>query len=157
MICLQLPEPNKAKNLVATDRTVNSLTVKWDAGDGEKSGFTITISLAGVTGTSHTISGTDQREWTFSELEAAGTEYTVDVVTNSGDQTSKSLTETFYTSKYTHLSQWSNILMVSLCVHHVLFTLCHLPPHLTSRSGSVSFSNFAYLLLCILRYCYYAQ
>ena len=117
MICLQLPEPNKAKDLIATKRTVDSLTVKWDVGVGEKSGFT--VSLEEVTNTANTISGIDQKEWTFSGL-TAGTEYTVVVVTNSGNQTSESLTGKFYTCKYTHLSQWSNILMMSLCVRPVL-------------------------------------
>ena len=120
MICLQLPEPNKAKDLIATKRDVDSLTVKWDVGVGEKSGFT--VSLEGVNNTYYTISGIDQREWTFSGL-TAGTEYTVVVATNSGDQTSESLTGKFYTSKYTHLSQYTHgVTLCPLCsIHHVPF------------------------------------
>ena len=91
--CLQLTAPNKAKNLVVNTRTLDSLTLKWDAGDGDNSGFT--VSLQGVPGKSH---DTDQREWSFSRL-TAGREYTVVVVTKSGDKTSESLTGKFTTSK----------------------------------------------------------
>ena len=42
-LCLQLPEPNKAKNLAVSVRTVSSLTVTWDAGEGENTGFTVQL------------------------------------------------------------------------------------------------------------------
>ena len=91
-LCLQLPEPNKAKNLAA-ERTVSSLTVTWDAGAGENTGFTVRLG----SGTEVAVLKDATRTHTFDSL-TAGQEYSVTVVTKSGDQTSTDLTGSFRTS-----------------------------------------------------------
>ena len=93
-MCLQLPEPNKAENLVVSVRTVSSLTVTWDAGDGENSGFTVRLD----SGIEVAVPKDTTRTHTFDSL-TAGQEYTVTVVTKSGDETSTDLTGNFRTSK----------------------------------------------------------
>ena len=91
---LQLPEPNKAKNLAVSARTVSSLTVTWDAGAGENSGFTVKLD----SGTEHSVPKGTTGTYTFDSL-TAGQEYSVTVVTKSGDQTSDTMTKTFRTGK----------------------------------------------------------
>ena len=98
-LCLQLPEPNKAKNLAVSVRTVSSLTVTWDAGDGENTGFTVQLGSGKEVPATKGTSGT----YTFNSL-TAGQEYTVTVVTKSGDQTSTDLTGSFRTSKCLNVS-----------------------------------------------------
>ena len=93
-MCLQLPEPYKAKNLVVSERSVSSLTVTWDAGDGENSGFTVRLG----SGTEVVVPKDATRTHRFTSL-TAGQEYTVDVVTKSGDQNSDTTTTRFRTSK----------------------------------------------------------
>ena len=98
-LCLQLPEPNKAKNLAVSVRTVSSLTVTWDAGDGENTGFTVKL------GSGKEVPATNGKKGshTFNSL-TAGQNYTVTVVTKSGEQTSTKLTGSFRTSKFLNVS-----------------------------------------------------
>ena len=91
---LHFPEPNKPTDLAVSERTVGSLTVTWKAGAGENSEFK--VKLQGKT--EHTVSGGDTGTYTFDSLEA-GKEYTVVVVTKSGNQKSDSLSGNFRTSK----------------------------------------------------------
>ena len=90
----QLSEPNKPKDLAISARTVDSLTVTWDAGAGERSGFI--VKLEGEE--DHTVPGGDTGSWQFTKL-TAGREYTVVVVTKSGAQSSGALSGKFRTSK----------------------------------------------------------
>ena len=98
-LCLQLPEPNKAKNLAVSVRTVSSLTVTWDAGDGENTGFTVQLDSGTEIPVTKGTSGT----YTFNSL-TPGKEYNVTVVTKSGNQTSTDLTGSFRTSKFLSVS-----------------------------------------------------
>ena len=100
-VCIRvnLSAPSDPKNLVVTARTVSTLTVTWDAGDGDNTGFS--ASLQG--GTQHPVDGGSTGTWTFSSL-TAGQEYTVVVVTKSGGQTSGSITGTFRTGEYLNLA-----------------------------------------------------
>ena len=93
-MCLHLPEPNKAKNLAVSVRTVSSLTVTWDAGDGENSGFTVQLDSGTEIPVPKGTSGT----YTFNSL-TAGQEYSVTVVTKSENQNSDKMTKTFRTGK----------------------------------------------------------
>ena len=93
-LCLHFPEPNKPTDLAVSERTVSSLTVTWNAGAGEKSGFK--VKLQG--GTEQTVAGGSKGTYKFDSL-TAGKEYNVVVVTESGDQRSENLTGNFHTSK----------------------------------------------------------
>ena len=73
---------------------MSSLTVTWNAGAGEKSGFK--VKLQG--GTEQPVAGDSKGTYKFDSL-TAGKEYTVVVVTESGHQRSESLSGNFRTSK----------------------------------------------------------
>ena len=73
---------------------MGSLTVTWKAGAGDNTGFK--IKLQG--GTDNPVTGADTGTKKFDGL-IAGKEFTVVVVTESGDQKSESLTGKFRTSK----------------------------------------------------------
>ena len=91
-------EPNAPGNLTVLYRTGRSLTVNWDApAVGTLTGYSVTLSGNGTIKT-QTI-GNDTTTSAFTGL-TAGTEYTVGVVTVSGDQQSADeVNNTFYTSK----------------------------------------------------------
>ena len=93
-MCLHFPEPNQPTDLTVSARTESSLTVTWKAGAGEKSEFK--VKLQGDT--EHTVAGGDTGTYTFDSL-TPGKEYTVVVVTESGNLRSDSLTGNFRTSK----------------------------------------------------------
>ena len=124
-MCLQLPEPNKAKNLAA-ERTVSSLTVTWDAGAGENTGFTVRLG----SGTEVAVLKDATRTHTFDSL-TAGQEYSVTVVTKSGDQNSDTMTKTFRTSKCLTLSSFHFKNTLTFCrerhqifkIHNTLYCL----------------------------------
>ena len=86
------------KDLVVSVRTVDSLTVTWGAGAGERSEFI--VKLEGEE--EHTVTGGDTGSWQFTKL-TAGHEYTVVVVTKSGTQSSDALSGKFRTSKRCNL------------------------------------------------------
>ena len=65
-LCLQLPEPNKAKNLAVSVRTVSSLAVRWDAGEGENTGFTVKLG----SGTEVPVTKGTTGTYTFNNLTA---------------------------------------------------------------------------------------
>ena len=90
-------EPGVATKLEAKSRTVSSLTVLWDAPlSGDVTEYR--IKLRDKQGTETTVRGRATRTSTFTGL-AAGTMYTVVLVTVSGDQQSEVLQSNFYTSK----------------------------------------------------------
>ena len=79
-------------------RTVHSLSVTWDV--PTSGGLTeYTMKIQEQTGSEQTIQGSVPRIAIFTGL-TAGTEYTVELVTLSGDQISRTVQRTFYTSKY---------------------------------------------------------
>ena len=73
---------------------MDSLTVTWAAGEGERSGFIVKLEPRADNNVN-----SDTMTWTFDKLDS-GTTYTVTVVTKSGVQRSEPLTESFYTSKF---------------------------------------------------------
>ena len=78
-------------------RTVHSLTVTWDV--PTSGGFTeYTMNVQENIGSEQTIQGSAPRIATFTGL-TAGTQYTVELVTVSGDQLSRTMQRKFYTSK----------------------------------------------------------
>ena len=91
-----LTAPGTVKNVVASLRTPSSLTVVWIAPSGGVKGYTVT--LTGDDG-AHPAEQRDEstRTATFNGL-SAGIEYTVRVVTLSGDQQSETVENKFYTS-----------------------------------------------------------
>ena len=78
-------------------RSPSSLTVEWGAPNGSVKGYNVT--LEGDDG-AHSAEVRDEiiRTATFNGL-SAGTEYTVRVVTLSGDQQSETAENKFYTSR----------------------------------------------------------
>ena len=88
--------PGKVENIVASARSLSSLTVVWGAPSGGVNGYTVT--LEGNDG-AHPAEVRDEKttKATFNSL-SAGTEYTVRVVTLSGDQQSETAENKFYTS-----------------------------------------------------------
>ena len=87
-----------AENLMVDLRTLSSLIVTWDA---PKSTIVeaYAVSIRGLPETEQTMSGRAIRKATFDGL-TAGTQYTVSVLSVSGDMTSDNLEEQFYTSKW---------------------------------------------------------
>ena len=75
-------------------RSVSTLTVTWDAGADENTGFA--VKLQGEN--EHPIAAGTKGSHKFTGL-TAGREYTVVVVTTSGDQRSESRTGKFHISK----------------------------------------------------------
>ena len=73
---------------------MSSLTVTWDAGDGDNTGFKVKLQ----DGTALLVTGGATGTHKFEDL-IAGKEFTVLVFTESGDQKSESLTGSFRTSK----------------------------------------------------------
>ena len=91
-----LTAPGTVRNVVASLRSPTSLTVVWGAPSGGVKGYTVTLN--GYDG-AHPAETRDEsaRTATFNGL-SAGTEYTVRVVTLSGDQQSETVENKFYTS-----------------------------------------------------------
>ena len=78
-------------------RTGQSLTVSWVApDDGAVTGYRVTLVGGGTSQTQTHVQATTTT--TFTGL-TAGTEYTVGVVTVSGDQQSSKVEHNYYTSK----------------------------------------------------------
>ena len=73
---------------------MSTLTVTWDAGVDENTGFA--VKLQGKD--EHPVATGTKGSYEFTGL-MAGREYTVVVVSSSGDQRSDSLTRKFHTSK----------------------------------------------------------
>jgi hypothetical protein len=87
--------PGKVGNIVVSARSPSSLAFGWDAPSGGVEGYT--VSLEGAHPAVQCDNST--RTATFNSL-SAGTEYTVRMVTLSGDQQSETVENKFYTSKY---------------------------------------------------------
>ena len=88
--------PNAAQNLSLSTRTVNSLTVAWEApAEGELTGYRATLQGGGTSRTESVDKSTTTFEFTGLK---AGTEYTVGVITEAGDQRGRTLTSKFHTS-----------------------------------------------------------
>ena len=96
VLCIFPTEPGKVENIVVSARSPSSLAFGWDAPSGGVKGYTVT--LTGDDG-AHPAEQRDEstRTATFNSL-SAGTEYTVRVVTLSGDQQSETVEKKFYTS-----------------------------------------------------------
>ena len=91
--------PEAALNLKVDVRTVHSLTVTWDVPmSGGLTGYTVNVEER--TGSEQTIQDSAPRIVTFNGGLSAGTQYTVILVTVSGDQNSKPIQKTFHTSKF---------------------------------------------------------
>ena len=92
-----LTAPGSVKNIDLSDSSPSKLTVEWGAPSGSVKGYT--VILEGDDG-AHPAEARDEstRSATFNGL-SAGTEYTVGVVTLSGDQQSAKVEMKFYTSK----------------------------------------------------------
>ena len=93
---MTVAEPNVATNMTSL-ATANTMTVTWDApsfGFVEK----YTVEMTSATGTTVATTVANSRNATFLGL-TAGTQYNVVVVAVSGDQHSRALQESFYTSK----------------------------------------------------------
>ena len=90
--------PNIATSLAST-ATSNSLTITWDVPD---SGLVATyiVELKNEIGAKKNVSASSVKTATFTGLDA-GTQYTVVMVTASGDQRGDQVEKIFYTSKYT--------------------------------------------------------
>ena len=86
-----------ANNLRVVSRTVSSLVIAWDPPIfGNVMAYA--ISIQGLPGTEQTVSARANRSAVFDGL-VAGRPYIVGVVSVSGDVSSDSLDEEFYTSK----------------------------------------------------------
>ena len=94
--CIVHTAPGTAKNVVATVRSTSALIVQWDAPSGVVEGYNVT--LEGNDG-AHPAEARDKSTTTatFKGL-SAGTEYTVRVVSFSGDQQSETVEKKIYTS-----------------------------------------------------------
>lgn len=91
--------PEAAQNLKVDVGTVHSLTVTWNVPmSGGLTGYTVNVKEK--TGSEQTIQGNAPRIVTFNGGLSAGTQYTVILVTVSGDQNSKPTQKTFHTSKF---------------------------------------------------------
>ena len=94
--CIFPTEPGMVENIVVPARSPSSLTFGWDAPSGGVKGYTVT--LEGADGAHPAEArGESTRTATFNGL-SAGTEYTIRVVTLSGDQHSETAENKFYTS-----------------------------------------------------------
>ncbi|KAI0211005.1 hypothetical protein LSAT2_004201 [Lamellibrachia satsuma] len=92
--------PNAAQNLTLSSRTVNSLTVAWEApAEGELTGYRATLQGGGTSRTESVDKSTTTFEFTGLK---AGTEYTVGVITEAGDQRGRTLTSKFHTKLFAH-------------------------------------------------------
>ena len=91
-----LTAPGTVKHVVASLRSPTSLTVVWGAPSGGVKGYTVTLIGNDA---AHPAEARDEsaKTATFNGL-TAGTEYTVRVVTLSGDQQSETVEKQFYTS-----------------------------------------------------------
>ena len=87
-----------AENVVASARSPSWMTVVWDAPSGGAKGYTVTLEGSDGVRPSDARDETT-RTATFNGLRA-GTEYTVRVVTLSGDQQNVTVETKFYTSTY---------------------------------------------------------
>ena len=99
LICFPLlfTVPTIARNLTLTSNDVTSLTVTWDVPDsGVWTGYTASVQEENMA--DQTVSGSGTRTATFTGL-TSGKMYTVVVVTESGNQKSAGLRNSFYTSK----------------------------------------------------------
>ena len=96
VLCISPTEPGKVENIAVSARSPTWMTVVWVAPSGGVKGYT--VSLEGDDG-AHRAEERDEstRTATFNGLNA-GTEYTVQVVTLSGDQRSATVENKFYTS-----------------------------------------------------------
>ena len=103
-ICCVCTEPNAPTDLTVTTATVNSLEVSWTAPTtGSVTSYTVTVKEKDSASIKETIPVDSGTAATFTGL-AAGTEYTVTVVSvagvvSSGGQNSDPLSDNFYTSK----------------------------------------------------------
>ena len=93
-----LTAPGRANHIAVSARSPSSLSVRWDAPTGGVKGYTIILEdddypLPPAERDNST------RTATFNDL-IAGTEYTIRVVTRSGDQRSITGKNKFYTSTY---------------------------------------------------------
>ena len=97
LLSLLLTVPTIAKNLRLTSNNVASLTVTWDVPDsGVWTGYTASVQEENVA--DQPVPGSGTRTATFTGL-ISGKMYTVVVVTESGNQKSAGLRNSFYTSK----------------------------------------------------------
>ena len=95
MVIVPVLEPNAARSLRATAVTDTSTTVSWTAASGTVGYYE--VWLKGKSDTKRHVTRAIKRT-TFTGL-LAGTQYTVVVVTVSGDQRSRTSEKRFYTSK----------------------------------------------------------
>ena len=96
VLCIFATEPGEVENIVVSARSPSSLAFGWDAPSGGVKGYT--VSLEGDGGAHHAEQRDEStRTATFNGL-SAGTEYTLRVVTLSGDQQSETVENKFYTS-----------------------------------------------------------
>ena len=92
-------EPDVAWNLALATITTNSLTVTWDAPIGGVTSYSVEIYTVP---SRKTIYSSAERTATIDGL-TAGTQYTVVVISVSGEQHSEPLYDSFFTSKFAHL------------------------------------------------------
>ena len=94
--CIFLTAPGMTENIVAPVRFTSSLTVEWGAPGGRVKGYNVTLNDDDG---AHPAEAREvvTRTATFNGL-TAGTEYTVRVVTLSGDQQNETAESKFYTS-----------------------------------------------------------
>ena len=94
--CIFPTEPGNVENVVASARSPSSLAFGWNAPSGGVKGYTVTLDGDDA---AHPAVQCDNstRTATFNSLRA-GTEYTVRMVTLSGDQRSAKVETKFYTS-----------------------------------------------------------
>ena len=89
--------PNRVQNLLLTNQTLHSLTVKWGAPEvGGLTGYNVT--LAGDS-TFQTQTAASDTTATFTGLNP-GAEYIVRVAAVNGNRRSRPVEETFFTSTY---------------------------------------------------------
>ena len=92
-------EPDVAWNLALATITTSSLTVTWDAPIGGVTSYSVEIDTVP---SRKTIYSSAERTATVDGL-TAGTQYTVVVISVSGEQHSEPLYGTFFTSKFADL------------------------------------------------------
>ena len=89
--------PNSARNLLLTNQTLHSLTVKWDAPEvGGVTGYNVTLE-GDIT--LQTQTAANDTTVTFTGLKP-GAEYIVRVTAVNGNRRSTPVEEQFYTSTY---------------------------------------------------------
>ena len=90
-------EPLPAINIANTSVTTSSLSISWGAPSGDYTKYL--LSLAEVSGSGMTVIKGSAQNAVYQSL-TAGTQYTVEIITQAGDQQSTKASQIFYTSRY---------------------------------------------------------